>query len=737
MASFPESHPFGEYPSKNSDHWIKELAEKEPAAFLEAMLPWFSEGLRREKILLQSGQIDYPTIRVPLSKHDNRTVWSLVQAIETLARIDQVKVSIFLDQLPHDCAPALFIHLRAIAANGKALAERLPALLASGDVFDIGEGGGEWLAFANAAKAAVSFLPDAGRQAIEGAVLSHRPELAWAKEYLGRVRDGRASTSVADPNGYVLHQLTLSGRNERAVLKTIGEEQLSLAARTRLAELDRKFRGKPLPEAYGIRGGWVQSPIDQNKAARMSNRHWLSAMARYPNDARHGYFRDFVVGGARQLASVLQAQTKEDPPRFVAMLEGMPLTLNAAYAEAILSGVREGAVDGPLAARAIKAATRWPDADLGRTINWTVQKHPGAAKDLEILAAVLTSAEFGSASDTAVTTTNPDRTPRGSVRELLERHGDYEMSGFNGERGSAFEALAKVLWDDPDTLSTIADLVERQVEVESLTSVRMMMLHTINSIAKHDTPRALRLLERLARKDPVALGSRYGQHILNWATYNPDFDSDGISELLIASQESDQRTLGLVVQSGLALGDDTFAAAFSERFADDSLCRQVAAYRANGNVTSGRVGERAVAWLMVLFDDDNKDVRHEAAQAHWSEILDDKSDRAPLAFAHIASRSFQDAPDSLMRALEDRVDRFPDVTFAAVRRVVELLDGWQANDRHGHFLTLHHLPKVLVELYRAVDGDSARERELLDLFDNYLSRGMDGIRTEIGAYERH
>lgn len=737
MAGFPENHPFGEDSSNNDDYWMKELAKEEPAALLEAMLPWFSEGLRREKILLQRGDIHYPTVRVPLSEHDCHTVWSLVQAMETLAIGDPVKVSIFLNKLPHDSAPALFIHLRAIAANGEALAERLPGLLAGGDVFDVGEGGGEWLAFANAAKAALSFLPREGHQAIEAAVLSHRPELAWAKEYLGRVRDGRASASVAEANRYVLHQLTLSGQNERAVLKTIGEGQLSLAARTRLAELDRKFNGKPLPEAYGVRGGWVQSPIDQNKAVKMSNRHWLSAMNRYPDDDRHGYFRDHVVGGARQLASVLQVQAKENPPRFVAMLEAMPLTLNAAYAEAILSGVREGAADGPLAARAIKAAMRWPDADLGRTINWTVQKYPDAAKDPEVLASVLTSAEFGSASDTAVTTTNPDQTPRTSVRELLGRNGDYEMSGLNGERGSAFEALATVLWDDADTVSAIADLVERQVEAEPLTSVRMMMLHTINSIAKHDTSRGLRLLERLARKDRIALRSRNGQHILNWATYNPDFDSDEISKLLIASQDLGQRALGLLMQSGLALGDDTSAAVFSARFARDTLCRQVAAYRANGNVTSDRVGERAVAWLMDLFDDEDKDVRHEAARAQWSEILDDKNDHAPLVFAHIASRSFQDDPDSLMRTLEDRVDRFPDVTFAAIRRVVKLMDGWKENDRHGHFSTLHHLPKILVELYRAVDGDSARERELLDLFDNYLARGMASIRTEIGAYERH
>jgi hypothetical protein len=109
------------------------------------------------------------------------------------------------------------------------------------------------------------------------------------KEYLGRVRDGRTSAGLADPDGYVRHQLTLVGQHERAILKTIGEEQLSSVARARLAELDRKFVGKPLPEAYGVRGGRVQSPIDQAKAARMSDRNWLSAMARYRDDTDRGY----------------------------------------------------------------------------------------------------------------------------------------------------------------------------------------------------------------------------------------------------------------------------------------------------------------------------------------------------------------------------------------------------------------------------------------------------------------
>ena len=47
------------------------------------------------------------------------------------------------------------MHLRAIAANGNALAERLTPLLACD--FDVCENGGEWLAFASAAKAAFPF----------------------------------------------------------------------------------------------------------------------------------------------------------------------------------------------------------------------------------------------------------------------------------------------------------------------------------------------------------------------------------------------------------------------------------------------------------------------------------------------------------------------------------------------------------------------------------------------------
>ncbi|WP_287382950.1 hypothetical protein, partial [Ralstonia sp.] len=57
--------------------------------------------------------------------------------------------------------------------------------------------------------------------------------------------------------------------------------------------------------------------------------------------------------------------------------------------------------------------------------------------------------------------------------------------------------------------------------------------------------------------------------------------------------------------------------------------------------------------------------------------------------------------------------QWPDLTFDAVDRVLTLSGGWTGNQRNGHYSTMHHLSRVLIELYRSAPSGSARQKKLL------------------------
>jgi hypothetical protein len=736
MVVFPEQHPFAQVRSGNETHWIGELAKEQPEALLEATSQTLADALERERAAIAGGTLRYPTIRPPHYKHDQEFVRGIIAAVEAVAESAPAKAESFLQVLGDQTEVALFIRLRAIAKNGAALGHLLAPLLAHPKVFKIGDGDGDWQPFAQATAAAMPHLLLLDREVIEVAILSYRPEYDWARRYAQLEKIGELVMRAPDTRRYLLHQLNLSGRDERAILSTIGVANLSATARHRLAELDRKFAGQPLPEARGTRGGYVRSPIEATKAQRMSDEQWLSAIRKYQDDERHVYEHDGVIGGASQLSSVLQAQTKEEPQRFVALLEKWPTDINPAYAEAIVNGLHDSDTDAAWVARAVKAARRWPDHDFDRSVSWTVQRHQEAGADPDVLGMVLYSAEFGKASDTAVRTTNKEEKKIQSVDELLQEDNDLYSSGINCERGSAYEALANIVWDQGQTLPAILALLDRQVDAEPLTSVRMCMAHTINSVGKYDTAKAVSLLKRLVAKDLRVLQSPSARHLLNWAVHDhADVVADFVDDLLQSESES-LRAFGHLLESLLALLDDDQNIAFLAGFTGNELRRRVAAYRAAGNVGSDRHGPRSASWLLPLFSDENAEVRRETAHIDWTSIIDGDTDPTVFAKAYLSSAAFAESSDQLMRALEKSASQWPDLTFDAVDRVLTLSGGWTGDQRRGHYSTMHHLSRVLIELYRSAPGGSVREKKILDLFDRYLIRNEHDFRSELAAYER-
>lgn len=742
LTLFSTGQPFGRDYSDNEFYWVKDAAEGDPVSFAEEIVPLLSKGIARDRDALAAGTTTYSDFRrFTFDDDEPREYLGVVHdALEKIAVEHTGRVEALLDQIPDDAPAGLYLHLETIAANGALLHQRLVSLLGNPLLLEADLDGTKWEPFARAAAAAMPHLSVEGRAKVEALVLSLHPELDRARRELAELRSfGGGQPMGADTRRYLARCLQFAGETQRAILTMIGRNQLTARALSRLDELDRKFPGRPLPVDERFRGGFVRSPIDSETAQKMSDENWLSAMKAYVDDSDHIHMRGYVIGGCRELAQVLRGVAKGQPKRFLDLLSRLPPDVSPAYADALISGLREAELSHEEADRVVEIAVeRWPSEELDRDLCWFVQSHPTAARNPEVLARIMRVAENGSASDTAVRSSSNGKQERPTVRDMIGRGGDLDSSGLNSDRGAAYNALERVIWEAETCPDGLVEFARKRVKAEPLTSVRMQMLGFINSIAKHDEAAALDLLEELGQKDLLALNSRDGAHVLRWAVYNHAQRLRPLIDRLYASDVESLRALGLFLLSGPALRDDAVEADFRALWKTDLLARRVAAYRGTGNLTTeGAIGARAQQWIQTLLADADEDIFDDFMDWHWKELLSARPPKLDIARQFLASPIFEKKPDSLVRAISGMVDVHPELTMEVVRRVVGLLDTWKAEKPRGYHGATHGLGRLLVNLYRAVEGDASKEAEVLDLFDTYLARDMYDTREAIAEYERH
>jgi hypothetical protein len=735
---FPLGHPFGFLMRNSNNYWLKVMAEKAPMEFFEALLPLFSEAIKRYQKNLIPGQNRYELRRlfeIDNNEHSQSSVQSCMRlALLVVAVSNPENVALLLDRLPADTEIQLYFHLQAIAANGEFFGLRLPQLLDNPLLLLCGPDGVEWLPFANAAKAAMPYLSEKNRRDIEYIALHYKPEMERAVEELGYIKNKNAALDSGS-RSYIVQLLLRSGCAQRGLLRTIGSENLSEDANKVLGEVDRKFALESLPEALSSKGGYVQSPVALTALERMRPKQWLSAMRKYADDQNHRYLKDAVIGGCRQLAQSLEVVVKSNPVPYIDLLRDIPLDINVAYPEAIISGLGEADLTSNQASDVMNISLRWPIGTFNRSLCWFVRRHSTVAGRAEILDLVLHVAANGSASDSIVQS-HGGRAQELRVRDFIGRGGDLDMSGLNSDRGAAYLALANVIWGSDEHLEIIASFVTKQIECEPLVSVKMQMMHLLNAISKYDPDRGVELLLKLAEGDLEALNTRVGLNMLRWSVFN---HSGRVSKLVYRMCGADNlgvSALGLFLLSDMALGDEEEEIAFKAMWPINIFSRQVAAFGSASNVGLGSIGEKASRWLIELFYDTEKSVRSETAHIHWSELLDEVIPDLVFVKAYLESPAFEENPDSLMAAISERIDIFPELAIYSVQKVIRLVGKSLSAGEPFRFGPIHELGQMLTNLYRAVEGQPERERQMLDVFDDFIAHDLYGTRDAISQYER-
>lgn len=295
--------------------------------------------------------------------------------------------------------------------------------------------------------------------------------------------------------------LQWSGLRQLRLLRCLPLNRLSDLGRRTLEELDRKFpdyRSSDEPNTFV--GGAVQSPIEADAIAKMSDKAWLGAMAKYAGKVEH---HEFLKGGAYQLAGHLGAHAQKNPERFVRLFQSVGDDVDSHYVQAMVAALAE--VDGQSDELFVLALRFGPKANLDTRI--AIARALKKQASTGIPADLLDQLELWVRSEDDYPQHDVERDP-------------YEAY-INSVRGCSLEALMRGLdADTADPQSATRKWNVLEDIAQSGTIVLRAGAITEVLIAMHrDRGRWLDLFGRLLAGHPGLLRSQYAQDVLYHGIY--------------------------------------------------------------------------------------------------------------------------------------------------------------------------------------------------------------------------
>jgi hypothetical protein len=523
------------------------------------------------------------------------------------------------------------------------------------------------------------------------------------------------------------------GEAEFQLLSGLGEAHMSAAAKKRLQELRRKFQTETPAAPLGIIGGFVGSPISLESAQRMTDEDWLNAIAKHTERWEDKRSMD-LVGGASELASVLQSVAQKQPERFAALgLQFGQATLET-YIEHLLIGLAQPEDETPLASlQSIVALTRhvaqWADTPCARWLPRLLGKYADEAIPEDLLKLVA-----------QIAIENPDphedvwRIDAGGGQAFYG--GDILGAGMNSARGAATLAIADLVVAREDRARVFGPAI-KQICVDPLASVKACAAQAAHALMRWRRGEAVDDLLLLAEGPDRLLATSPVQQLLmdaiatHWEIARPLVDR------MIASQEPEVREAGGALASVAGLEETDAGDLLSRALAsDDSSTRKGVARVLAARAVSSRYRRRCVAGLEELFNDEDADIRQEAAKAFWRLHDSQLATLNQLADAFVASAAFEGNHAHFLRALEQSTADVVDLVLATAERMVSSY-GEQFSDVQSRIGgDARNISELLLRVLGTIDGDRAKINRALDILDTMLAAGAWGVTQALDEVER-
>ena len=699
---------------------LQKLVQAVPAAFAQRMLPITLELIR--KSAHQEG---------PVPRYDRN--WSfrsygphyafqeqffdaVIEALRWVAVHDPESLQPQVERIQQylDCQSAGCILARVYTANGERFAEAAAVFLLSSPAWlDLGwSDSSHWIS----------------RQVLEAITPYCSPETLFELEQ--QILSYYSRWERENPRWLGLAQRTL--------LNGIELTRRSRAVRRRLGELQRKFGADDGEPPQGVRGGAVGPPFNA-RWERLRDRDWLRAIAHYPNEHRRDTsFRDFLKGGANQLAGVLKEQAKHEPARFARLLLRFPRETNPTYFTHVLWGISEGAkADFELVWSALRHCHALPDRPCGDFISNVVRAYGDEEMPLDILELVAWYAVQAPDPTRRVLLqpeTGRENTTAQNVASDEEDSKELEHRGLNSVRGGMARAIADLLFDRPERLEFFRQFLQRMV-LDRKSSVRTQIAYTLLPVLNTDRSFAVALfLQLCAGPSDALLGTDPIFEFLRYACQTHRDDLTPLMERMLRSANEKTVQMGARFACFAGLNDFTVLP-FADRCIEGSEpMRHGAAEVAAANLRRAANRSWCIKVLSRLFNDDAAEVRKAAAYCFQALEKDELGEFSDLVPAFIESRAFEDQAFWLFHALENTTAILPDVVCTACERTVQLLKSALLEERQNSNRHVTRNTSVVLRLYERTKSADVKRRSL-DIIDLILQNDVYGMDHSLSNRE--
>lgn len=695
----------------STEHALIELIDKAatfaPREFCAALLPYMLRAMSVTEIDATVRPVDDRHFAVelaygpsPLHKVQGALLDGAARALQALIQQSPKHAEPLLSMLavdPHESAQCLLY--RAVRPFAADYAEQAVAWLMEGEHRFFG--GNSWnrvWAARELVQAISPHLSTGAHEQLEQMILGIRAP--W------------------DRRGQLWHQFCLLSAFEEARLSAIGQR--------RLGELQRRFEDAPAAPlgAVVIR---TEPPISPAAAAHMTDENWLKAMAKHATDSSPSD----ALGGADELAGMLQNETAEDPVRFARLSLQLRANFNPAYPRAILLGLTQAkqlapvsevlAVIRHLSSLQLTDVDEWLAHPLGRYLDEDVPD--------DIIELLLSNALNAPATEEDVWLT-PSRNGEPFYG------GDIHMNGINTGRGRTAEMLGDLLVRDTtgNRTALVAPKLQRLAGDPSV-AVRSCVAHLIAASLRHARDEAVSAFEILVRTDDRLLATR---PFIMLAVYIANDDVERVAPVIarmLTSNYDDVRQSGgyLAVHAGLQLNrlDLLQMAATSQ----DAPTKIGMAMAAAGYLPLTNNAQKASELLVSLADDPDEDVRAQVSSVAASLRGHSLRPFASVLTTLIASASFKKALPQLLITLAEARDRIDDLIVQTSRRFIAVFGSTASDASTGAAGEAREVMELVLRAY-AQTTDRDTRIVTLGLIDQLLFAEAFGVEELVEAAER-